>query len=88
MYCGLYAVVCAERFAWCVCERRVMSVVTNAMPMSPPMLRDRFMMPLTWLNFCGSTPAYETVWMGTKRNASPAIWIVRSRPPSGSPSAG
>ena len=33
-----------------------MSVVTNAIPMSPPMLRDRFMMPLTWLFFCGGDP--------------------------------
>ena len=55
-----------------------MSDVTNAIPMSPPMLRDRFMMPLTWLFFCGGTPAYESVWIGTKRNAIPTACRQRS----------
>ena len=56
-----------------------MSVVTKAIPMSPPMLRDRFMMPLTWLFFWGGTPEYEIVWMGTKRNAIPTDCMQRRR---------
>ena len=31
-------------------------------------------MPETWLFFWGGTPLYTMVLMGTKRNASPALW--------------
>ena len=65
---------CSASRAWWNCERRAITVVTKAMPMSPPMFRKRLTIPETWLFFEGGTRLYISVLIGTNRNASPDAW--------------
>jgi len=41
------------RLFWCICPRRASSVVTIAMPMSAPMLRERLTMPYNRVRLLG-----------------------------------